>query len=172
LLSPGEDPESRVSRETRRRVDRRVSGRPPHAANGPPPAPRRVRLPGLASHALSSRLDRLPQAPVWRTEPRAALSGAVHAPGRHLQSSARRCEGRSGDVSVEGLPPREPGPLHDPERGGISPALLPPRAAERLRANPVLRVSSPSLSHRDFGLLPAGARGESTPRPPPRTPPA
>ena len=69
---------------------------------------------------------------------------------------------RPGDVSVEGLPPREPGPPHDPQRGGIPPALLPPRAAERFRADPVLRVSRPSLSHRGVVTLPVRARREST----------
>src|SRR5439155_2172595 len=61
-----------------------------------------------------------------------------------------------------GLPPRKPGPPHDPQCGGISPPLLPPRAAKRLRADPVLRISRRSPSHRGVVTLSARARREST----------
>jgi site-specific recombinase XerD len=79
-------------------------------------SPQRTRICCVAAHPLSHRLGRLRQAPVRRPQSRAALSRALHPPRRDLQPSARRRDRGPGDVSVEGLPPRESGPTDDAQR--------------------------------------------------------
>jgi hypothetical protein len=100
--------------------------------------------------------------PLRRPEPCPPLSGPVHASGCDLESPTRRGHRRSGDVSVEGLSPRESGPTDDAQRRGIPPPLLPPRATEGFRADSLLWLLGTSLSHRGTATLPPGARGEST----------
>jgi len=100
--------------------------------------------------------------PFGGPQSRAALSRAVHPQSRDLQSSTHRRDRRPGDVSVEGLPAPEPSPAHDPQRGGIPPPLVPPRAPEGLRPDSLLRFLGASLPHRGTATLPTRARCDST----------
>ena len=65
---------------------------------------------------------------------------------------------RPGDLSVEGLPPRQSGAADDPQRRRIPPALLPPRAAQGLRPDSLLRVSRESPARPRSPALPTSPR--------------
>src|SRR6266404_5418177 len=75
-----------------------------------------------------------------------ALSGPLHPPCGHFQSSLAGLRARARHFPLEELRPRRQARPDDPSRHGILTALLSARAPQGIRAHPSLRVSGESLA--------------------------
>ncbi len=136
-----------LSGQTHRRLTGGLSAGTPVVSRSPRPTQGRHRLPSLPPIPLSPDVGGLRQAALWQSRPRTALSRAVHPSCRHLQPPARHGDPRRRVVSVEGLPPREPGADADARRRRISPSLPPARPPEALRPHPLFRLPRVAAPH-------------------------
>ena len=159
LLPPDPRPAAGLSRQTRRRLARRVSRRPPVVSRAAsPPLGTDARLSRVSPIPLSSAVGGLRQAALWQPRPRAALPRALHPPRRHLESPARRRDRRHRLLSLEGLSARQSGADAHARRRRVSPPLSAARPAEALRPYPLFRLPRLALPHPRARPVSSGAR--------------
>ena len=82
------------------------------------------------------------------------LSGPLHSPRSHFQSSLVGLRARARHLPLEGLRPRWQARPDDPCRHGVLTALLSARAPQRVRTHPSLRISRESLARFSLGAVP------------------
>ena len=113
----------------------------------------------LPAYAPQPQVGRVCEETFWRAGARAALSGAVHASGRHFQPSPDRHGGRQSHVPLERLRARRQEAQDDAGGRRVHPPFPVACPSQRSGADPSLRLDGEPLSQAACRAVPGAALG-------------